>query len=144
MEATYPVLHLRSGREYSLVNGHPWVFSGAFRELPRDLPAGAVVDVLNSRGEWVARGYIHTRNSLAFRVLTLDPSEEIDANWFERRVQAALDLRQLLPDDVTGYRLVNAEGDFLPGLVVDRFDQWLVVQVHTAGAERWRETILDA
>jgi 23S rRNA (cytosine1962-C5)-methyltransferase len=144
MEGTYPVLHLRSGREYSLVNGHPWVFSGAFRDLPRELPAGAVADVLNSREEWVARGYIHTRNSLAFRVLTLDPSEEIDADWFERRVRAALDLRRLLPDDVSGYRLVNAEGDFLPGLVVDRFDQWLVVQMHTAGAERWRETILDA
>lgn len=57
----YPVLHLRQGRDFSLLNGHPWVFSGAFQELPRELPAGNVVDVVSSRGEWVARGHINVQ-----------------------------------------------------------------------------------
>jgi 23S rRNA (cytosine1962-C5)-methyltransferase len=144
MDGNYPTLHLRSGREYSIVNGHPWVFSGAFRELPRDLQPGAVADVVNSRGDWIARGYVNARNSLAFRVLTLNADERVDAPWYVRRIRQAASLRQLLPEDVNAYRLVHAEADFLPGLIVDRFDQWLVAQFHTAGIERWRETIFDA
>jgi 23S rRNA (cytosine1962-C5)-methyltransferase len=144
MDGEYPTLHLRSGRDYPILNGHPWVFSGAFRELPRELPAGAVADAVNSRGEWIARGYVNARNSLAFRVLTLDPDERIDAEWYVGRIRQAAELRRQLPEDVNAYRLVHAEADFLPGLIVDRFDQWLVAQFHTAGIERWRETIFDA
>lgn len=140
----YPVLHLRQGRDFSLLNGHPWVFSGAFRELPRELPAGSVVDVVSSRGEWVARGHVNVRNSLAFRALTMEPDERIDAAFYARRIVRALRLRRLLPADVTAYRLVHAEADFVPGLIVDRFDRWLVAQFHTAGVERDRQIILDA
>lgn len=139
-----PVLRLRSGREYSLLNGHPWVFSGAFRELPAGAPAGIIADVENSRGEWVARGYLNAANSLAFRALTLDRADEIDQAFYARRVREAAALRRLLPSNVTGYRLIHAEADFLPGLIVDRFDRWLVAQFHTAGVERHRELILDA
>lgn len=139
-----PMLRLRSGREFSLLNGHPWVFSGAFRELPTEAPAGLVVDAENSRGEWVARGYLNAANSLAFRALTLRHEEEIDPAFYARRIRAAALLRGLLPMDVTGYRLIHAEADFLPGLIVDRFDRWLVAQFHIAGVERHRELILDA
>lgn len=139
-----PVLRLRSGREYSLLNGHPWVFSGAFRELPAGAPAGIIADVENSRGEWVARGYLNAANSLAFRALTLDRADEIDQAFYARRVREAAALRRLLPSNVTGYRLIHAEADFLPGLIVDHFDRWLVAQFHTAGVERHRDLILDA
>ena len=144
MPGDYPVLRLRSGREYSILNGHPWVFSGAFRELPTTAPPGSVADVVNSRGEWIARGYLNAANSLAFRVLTREHSEEIDRDFYIRRVRAAAELRQLLPPDVTGYRLVHAEADYLPGLIVDHFDRWLVAQFHIAGAEAHRELILGA
>ncbi len=144
MDADYPTLHLRQGREFSLNTGHPWVFSGAFRELPVDLPVGTVVDVVDSKGAWTARGYLNPRNSLAFRALTLDASETIDGDFFARRVEQAMQLRRLLPADVNAYRLIHAEADFLPGLIVDRFDRWLVAQFHIAGAERQREQILDA
>ena len=144
MADEYPVLHLRQGRDFTLLNGHPWVFSGAFRELPRDIPAGSVADVVSSRGDWVARGHINVRNSLAFRALTTEPDERIDAAFYARRVARALRLRRLLPEDVTAYRLIHAEADFLPGLIVDRFDRWLVAQFHTAGVERDRHMILDA
>jgi len=144
MDADYPTLHLRQGREFSLNTGHPWVFSGAFRELPADLQAGTVVDVVDSKGAWTARGYLNARNSLAFRALTLDARETLDGDFFVRRVEQAMQLRRLLPADVNAYRLIHAEADFLPGLIVDRFDRWLVAQFHIAGAERHREQILDA
>lgn len=142
--ASYPQLHLRPGRDYTTLNGHPWVFSGAFRDLPHDLPTGIVADAISAEGRWVARGHLNARNSLAFRVLTMDESEPIDEAFYVRRVRGAAGLRRLLPADLTAYRLVHAEGDFLPGLIVDRFDRWLVAQFHTAGVERDRELILAA
>lgn len=144
MAGQYPTLQLRSGREYSLLNGHPWLFSGAFRELPADIPAGEVVDVVSSRGEWIARGYLNARNSLAFRLLTRDADEAIDADFYVRRITRALALRRLLSPKTNAYRLIHAEGDYLPGLIVDCFDRWLVAQFHTAGVERPRALILDA
>ena len=143
-EAVYPRLHLRPGRDYTMLNGHPWVFSGAFRDLPGDLVAGSVADALAHDGKWVARGHLNARNSLAFRVLTMDEHEAIDEAFYVRRIQRAANLRRLLSDDLTAYRLVHAEADFLPGLIVDRFDRWLVAQFHTAGVERDREMILSA
>jgi len=96
MQQGYPVLPLKSGREYSLLNGHPWLFSGAFREIPQDLAAGAVVDVANSRGEWVARGHLNGRNSLAFRALSFDANERIDRDFYRRRIRYAFALRRLI------------------------------------------------
>jgi 23S rRNA (cytosine1962-C5)-methyltransferase len=140
----YPKLRLRPGREYSLLTGHPWLFSGAFAGLPRDIPSGAVVDVLSSRGEWIARGHLTAGNSLAFRLLTQDSLELIDTNFYLRRIERALQLRGLLPQDVNAYRLIHAEADFLPGLIVDRYNRWLVAQFHTAGVERQRQEIISA
>jgi len=144
MEARYPVLRLRSGREYTAVMGHPWLFSGAFADLPQDLPAGSIADVVSNRGDWIARGYVNPKNSLAFRVATLDANEDLDAAFYLRRIERAQRLRALLPATVNAYRLVNAEADFLPGLIADRFDRWLVAQFHTAGVERHREHIIEA
>jgi 23S rRNA (cytosine1962-C5)-methyltransferase len=144
MEPDYPAVQLRPGRDYSLRQGHPWLFSGAFRDLPRDIPAGAVVDILTSGGEWLARGHLNARNSLAFRVLTLDRHERIDEDFYVRRIQRALALRALLPATIDAYRLVHAEADYLPGVIVDRYDRWLVAQLHTAGAEADRSTLVAA
>jgi len=140
----YSQLRLHPGRDYTLRHGHPWVFSGAFRSIPRDIPPGAVVDVLDTEGNWLARGHLNPANSLAFRALTRDEREEIDASFYARRFARAAALRALLPADVTAYRLVHAEADGLPGLIVDRYDRWLVAQFHTAGVERDREKISQA
>jgi 23S rRNA (cytosine1962-C5)-methyltransferase len=138
------LLRLKQGRDYTLNQGHPWVFSGAFLDLPRELPAGSVVDVTSHDGHWLARGHLNAANSLAFRALTHDRDELIDEGFYTRRIQRAQTLRALLPADVTAYRLIHAEADGLPGLIVDRYDHWLVAQFHTAGAEAQRETIIAA
>lgn len=144
MTTDYPQFQLNPGREYQVMQGHPWVFSGSFRKLPPAIPPGAVVDITAASGEWVARGQLNARNSLAFRVLTRDADEAIDDGFFARRIERAASLRRLLPADVTAYRLIHAEADSLPGLIVDRYDRWLVAQFSTAGAERQRQIILDA
>jgi 23S rRNA (cytosine1962-C5)-methyltransferase len=144
MTADYPTFQLNPGREYAVLQGHPWLFSGAFRRLPPGIPAGSVVNVETAGGEWLARGHLNARNSLAFRVLTRDPAEEIDEAFYVRRIERAVALRRMLPPDISGYRLVHAEADGLPGLVVDRYDRWLVAQCSTAGVERQRPPILAA
>jgi 23S rRNA (cytosine1962-C5)-methyltransferase len=140
----YPQLRLRPGRDYTLRHGHPWVFSGAFQTIPRGIFPGAVVDVFDADDHWLARGHLNPANSLAFRALSWDEREEIDVAFYVRRFARAAALRALLPDDVTAYRLVHAEADGVPGLIVDRYDCWLVAQFHTAGVERDRALILEA
>jgi 23S rRNA (cytosine1962-C5)-methyltransferase len=142
---SYPTVHLKPGRERPILAGHPWVFSGALQAIPDGLPPGEVVDLLTARGDFAARAYLNPRNSLAGRVLTLEVDEAIDAAFFEARIRAAAELRAPLASQRTNaYRLVHAEGDFLPGLIVDRYDRWLVVQIHTAGMERQREPVMAA
>src|SRR5262249_46999355 len=144
MAADYPVLQMRPGREFAAGTCHPWLFSRAFAEMPQGIDAGTVADVPSSTGEWVARGHLNPKNSLAFRALTLDPKEDIDEEFYIRRLARAQRLRALLPANLNAYRLVHAEADYLPGLIVDRYDRWLVAQFHTAGVEQQREAIIAA
>jgi 23S rRNA (cytosine1962-C5)-methyltransferase len=142
---SYRQIRLKPGRERPLLAGHPWVFSGALQSIPPEIEPGEVVDLLAVGGAFVARGYLHPRNSLAFRTLTANEDEPIDDAFFERRVREALALRApLAARQTNAYRLIHAEGDYLPGLIVDRFDRWLVAQIHTAGIERQRERVVSA
>jgi 23S rRNA (cytosine1962-C5)-methyltransferase len=140
----YPALRLKPGRDYTLRQGHPWLFSGAFDRLPGGLAPGAVVEVIAHDGQWLARGHLNAANSLAFRLLTRDRAEVVDAAFFARRLREAQVVRALLPSDVTAYRLANAEADGLPGLIVDRYDRWLVAQISSAGMEAQRAELIAA
>lgn len=141
---TYPTLRLKPGRDYTLRQGHPWLFSGAFERLPREIAPGAVVDVTTHDGQWLARGHLNAANSLAFRILTREREETIDTAFFARRLREAQAVRALLPADVTAYRLAHSEADGLPGLIVDRYDRWLVAQISSAGMEAQRAEVIGA
>src|SRR5439155_18696429 len=96
-------------------------------------------------GQFIARGYYNPHTDIAIRILTHDPGEAIDEAFLRRRIRGAVELRQIFdPDQTNMYRLMHAEGDGLPGLVVDRFADILVAQIHTAGMERLRPLLLDA
>jgi 23S rRNA (cytosine1962-C5)-methyltransferase len=133
----YPTTSLKPHREESLLGGHLWIFSGALQQAPRWVEAGGLIDVKSSTGQFVARGYYNPQTDIAIRILTRDPEEEIDAEFLRRRVRRAVALRQVFDPDVTNaYRLIQSEGDGLPGLVVDHYADVLVAQVHTLGMER--------
>jgi 23S rRNA (cytosine1962-C5)-methyltransferase len=139
-----PTIHLKPGREKSLLRRHPWVFSGAIQGVSGDPLPGETVDVLDSRGVFLARAACSPSSQIRARVWTWDPAEAVDESFFARRLARALRLRQdLLPVEVTGaYRLVHGESDGLPGLVVDRYSEVLSLQLLSTGAEYWRETIV--
>jgi len=141
----YPTASLKPGKEEILYNGHLWIFSGALQQPPRWIEAGGPVDVKSATGQFVARGYYNPQTDIAIRVLTRDSEERIDLAFLRRRVRQALELRQVFDPGVTNaYRLINAEGDNLPGLVVDRYAEILVVQIDTSGMERLRSLLIEA
>jgi 23S rRNA (cytosine1962-C5)-methyltransferase len=141
----YPTASLKPHREASLLSGHLWIFSGALQQPPHWIEPGGLVDVKSSTAQFVARGYYNPRTDIAIRILTRDIEEAIDEDFLRRRIRSALELRRVFdPNRTNAYRLINAEGDGLPGLIVDRFAEILVVQIHTAGMERLRQLLIDA
>ena len=142
-------VHLRRGKEESLLRRHPWVFSGAIDHIAegdKALTEGDVVDVITKGGEFIARGHYQI-GSIAVRVLTFE-NEAIDAKWWEERIAHAKALRESLGmvnnADTTCYRLVHGEGDLLPGLVVDVYGRTAVVQCHSVGMYHSRMHIAEA
>jgi len=138
-------LLLRPTRERSVLMHHPWVFSGAIAQLQGKPEPGETVAVRGPQGNFLGYGAYSPDSKIAARMWSWDEAETIDADFFRRRLQAALEMRRaLIPDGETnGLRLVHAESDGLPGLVVDRYADLLVAQFLSAGAERWRDTLIE-
>ncbi len=136
---------LKPKREKSLLNRHPWLFSGAIARIDGQPRSGDTVDVLAADGRWLAQGAYSSHSQIRVRAWSFDQAEAIDPGFFERRLQQALDLRrQILVDtDTTACRLVAGESDGLPGLIVDRYDRWVVCQFLSAGTERWKSIIVE-
>ncbi len=141
---------LKEGRERSLERRHPWVYSGAVERieaLPDSAPGG-LGEVVSARGEWLATAIIQPDATLVARALRFERGP-IDGDWMRARVAQAKALRAaVVPPETDAYRLVNAEGDGLPGLIVDRYAQFLVVQALSAGMVRlarlWLPALVEA
>ena len=128
-----------------MLQRHPWIFSGAIDSLQGTVESGGTVDVLAADGQSLAKAAYSASSQIRARVWTFDASEGVDDAFFSRAVARALDSRSALQDERhTACRLIHAENDRLPGVVVDRYGPTLVVQFLSAGAERWREAIVAA
>ncbi|NTV15081.1 MAG: 23S rRNA (cytosine(1962)-C(5))-methyltransferase RlmI [Desulfobulbaceae bacterium] len=138
-------LTLKPGKERSLLRHHPWLFSGAVAKGLAGLQPGATVDLLSSRGEFLAHAAASPHSQIVARVWSFAREEAIDREFFRRRLSQALVRRAGLPglEATTGLRLVNAESDGLPGLIVDRYGDLLVCQFLAAGPEFWKATIVE-
>ncbi len=139
-------LLLALGRDKSLKRRHPWVFSGAVKRVLGDPQTGETVEVRMEGGPVLARAAYSPSSQIRARVWSFDDRERIDAAFLRARVERALALRTMLPAgrNTNAMRLVHGESDGLPGLIVDRYADVLVAQFLSAGAERWREALLDA
>ncbi len=167
------VLRLKPKRERSLLRRHPWIFSGAIAEVRGQGEPGETVEVQSAGGEFLAWAAYSPNSQIVGRVWSWDADETIDEAFFQRRLEQAFAARQVLnnlpqvsspgtgspgiyfqPDEASSgsqlaggweaLRLVHAESDGLPGLIVDRYADTLVMQFLSAGAERWRETLTDS
>jgi 23S rRNA (cytosine1962-C5)-methyltransferase len=137
-------IYLKKGREAPILRGHPWIFSGAIEKVEGDHEDIGLADIFDAQRHWIARGFFNTKSQIRVRVLTWR-NEPIDRNFFLRRLSRALAIRETyLPATTDAYRLINGEGDLLPGLIVDRYKDFLVCQIFTAGMEMFKEDIVGA
>jgi 23S rRNA (cytosine1962-C5)-methyltransferase len=139
------VLRLQPGREKSLRQRHPWIFSGAVAGVEGNPGVGDTVDVVGADDAFLARAAWSPASQIRARVWTFVVDEPIDAAFFRRRIRRAVAARAgMLDTGHTACRLVNGESDGLPGVVADRYADVVVVQLSAAGAERWRDEIVAA
>ncbi|HET9576641.1 MAG TPA: 23S rRNA (cytosine(1962)-C(5))-methyltransferase RlmI, partial [Usitatibacter sp.] len=134
-----PRLVLKPGREKSLRHRHPWIFSGAVERVEGNPEAGETVAVVAHDGGFLARAGYCPQSQIRARVWSFDPARNIDAAFVGGLLSASLARRSAMAAGSNAMRLVHGESDGLPGLVVDRYDDTLVVQILSAAAERWRE-----
>lgn len=139
-------IYLVKGREKSLRRRHPWVFSRGIQRIEGKPSLGETVEVYDHKGEWLARGAYSPQSQIRVRVWTFDPDESINVNFFINRLNAAQGLRDILAerDGLTGYRLIAAESDGLPGITIDRYHNFLVCQLLSAGAEAQKDALVAA
>lgn len=138
-------LVLKPGREKPLLRRHPWIFSGAVERVNGEPGSGETVNLLSFKGPFLAWAAYSPHSQIRARVWTFDPDEQVDPGFFRKRIRAAIHSRDAwrLTRDTDAMRLIHAESDGLPGLIVDRYADVLVLQSLTAGSELWKETIAD-
>lgn len=137
-------VYLAKGRQARVEAGHPWIYQTEIERLAGDCQDGEIVEVLDHRGRFLGLGYINLRSTIAVRLLTRR-RENIDRDFFRRRLLTAWEFRRrLLAEGSTdSLRVVFGEADFLPGLIVDKFAAYLVVQTLTLGIDRWKDVIVE-
>jgi len=135
---------LNSGREGSVLRRHPWIFSGAVKNVEGNPVDGQTVEVFTTDRQWLARGSYSSKSQIRVRLLSFDLDEHIDEKFFEDRISKAISKRKSLPGfgESNACRLIFSESDGLPGLIVDRYDEYLVCQFLSTGSESWKETIV--
>ena len=135
---------LKSGREKALRRRHPWIFSGAIAAVEGSPKSGETVEILAQERTRLARGAYSPRSQITVRVWTFNPDEEITPAFFRERLKRAIAYRRTLTEskDLTAVRLVHSESDGLPGLIVDRYGNFLVCQFMAAGSEYWKQEIV--
>ncbi|MGD9942224.1 MAG: class I SAM-dependent rRNA methyltransferase [Burkholderiaceae bacterium] len=139
-----PALLLRRGKERSLQRRHPWLYAGGVERVLGHPEAGQTLRLLSADGDFLAWAAYSPSSQIRARAWSFDESDRIDADWIGQRVAQAVARRAPLAARSNALRLVFGEADLLPGLIVDRYADQLVLQFTAAGVDRWREAIVDA
>lgn len=138
MSTTTPItITLKPGREKPINNRHPWIFSGAIAKKDSLPEQGALIRIVDSKNRYLATAYYNRISQIRCRILSWDEDEAIDDTFWRSRIEKALRTRQLLQlePETNAYRLINGESDFLPGLIVDKYGDYLVMQCLTLGID---------
>ena len=139
----YPIVKLKPSKEYPIKAGHPWIFSHAIESEPT-AESGELVTVISSSGEPLGIGMINPSNSIRVRMISRETDAQIDSSFIAKRLKEIEKQKKLhLPPKTDGYRVCHADADGLPGLIVDRYSDVLVFQIHTAGMERLRNEVIE-
>ena len=136
---------LKKGKEKAVKQLHPWVFSGALETVKGNPINGEIISVMDAHGDFLAKGFFNNQSRVAVRLLEWNKEVELDEEWWRNRIAKAVKAREeLLHSEHTNVcRLIFSEADYLPGLIVDKYADFLSVQIHTAGIENIKSILLD-
>ena len=137
-----PSIIIKRGREHKIKTGHPWLIKPDVEKTRGKFEDGQVVDFKDHRGRFLGRGYVNSQSFIYGRLLTRHRHPDIKG-LIRQRIEEAVSFRQQWFPDVPALRLINSEGDFLPGLVVDQYGPYLVIQCMTLGIEQLKPIILE-
>ena len=133
---------LQKGKERPVKNRHPWIFSGAIDRIEEGFEAGDLVRVFSEHDQFLGIGYLNPDSQIVVRMLAFE-DVAIDEAFFEAKIVQAIEMRKkLIPPGTNAYRLIHSEGDFLSGLTVDIYGDFLVVEFNTAGIDAWKPVIV--
>jgi 23S rRNA (cytosine1962-C5)-methyltransferase len=140
-----PSIYIRQGRERSLLHHHPWVFSGSVHHIEGTPAPGETVKIHAMDGTFLAWGAYSPKSQIRIRIWSYEPNEKINAEFLSRRIRSAIEFRASLFNDplTDAFRLIHAESDGLPGLIVDKYANFLVIQFLSAGVEFFKKEILS-
>ncbi|HPY31753.1 MAG TPA: hypothetical protein PLT00_15405 [Verrucomicrobiota bacterium] len=141
--STLPTVHLKPGEADRVVAGHPWVYRYSVRRLTPSPVDGDLVQVKDHRQRLLGVGFFNSKSQIQVRMLAPE-RVMVDRAFFQQRLQAALAVRRRFMPDATSFRIVNAESDFLSGLIVDKYEDVLVVQISALGMERHKASVVAA
>src|SRR5216684_4243840 len=138
-----PTVLLKPGEADRIVAGHPWIYRGAVLRLTQPASDGELVQVKDHRQRFLGVGFYNSKSKINVRVLSPE-RVEVDQKFFENRIRAALEVRQKHVPGASSFRVVNAESDFLSGLIVDKYEDVLVLQISALGMEQRKDVIVAA
>lgn len=139
-----PTIILKPGKERALLRRHPWVYATGVSKVLGKPKSGETVRIQDSKGKFLAWGAYSPESALRARCWSFQEEDVIDAAWIEARVKAAIEARSCLRSRTNAIRLIFGEADFLPGLIVDQYNNQVVTQFQSAGVEYWRSVIGQA
>lgn len=129
-------------RTSRILAGHLWIFSNELKSSPKNYEPGSIVEVCDSKGKFLGTGYINPNSLISIRLLSKE-REVINSDFFRRRITDAINYRKAFLSDYNSFRVIYSEGDFLPGLIVDKYADCLAIQFLTLGMEKMRDTLLN-
>jgi len=135
---------LKKNRKKRVEQGHPWVFPGEIEKIEGNPQGGDIIHIVNHVGHFLAQGFYNPKSQLIIRVVSYSEKDEINAELFLKKIEQAWKRRQWLVPDATSCRVVHGEADFLPGLIIDKYEDVLVVQILSLGIEVRRQWVYDA
>lgn len=133
---------LIKGKEKRVATGHPWIFKSDIENIEGEYVPGDVVEIYSFKNKFLAKGYLNLKSQISLRILTYNQQEEINYDFLYNRINNAIEYRKKFCD-INSCRLIFAESDLLPALIVDKFSDYLVIQTLALGIERFKEQIVD-
>ncbi len=134
--------YLHQGKNKKVENGRPWIYIDEINEYDGDYENGDIVEVYNHKNYFIGKGYINDRSKITIRIMTRNQEEEIDKEFFRKRFKAAWEYRKTVID-TSSCRLIFGEADLLPGLTIDKYEDYYVIQISTLGMDKYRDIIVE-